>query len=197
MHITHSYAGTLIGDMRYLFFTLYEDYNDFSRSFVEELNVLLDRFARNLRDDGAVIRPFLGDVEATRSHVLDKDWTYEEQQEVTKVPSLLVISQDFDDFSPRRDPWMIFHFGERRFGSHEGLAELNDILREIAEIAVGAAADTDDLYKIARDFARQEGSVAKAFSVQPGIFGFSIDVVEAGRQLSDWIRARRRRTGRA
>jgi hypothetical protein len=196
MYITHSYVGTLIGDMRYLFFTLYEDYNDLQRSFVQELNVLLSRFARNLMDHGAVIMPFDADIEDARSHVLAKDWTDAEHEEVTKVPSLLVISKDFDDFSPRRDPWMIFHFGERRFGGHEGLADLNDILREIADVAAGGTGANKDLYEMARDFAREEGTAVKAFSAQPGIFGFSIDVVEAGRRLREWIRNRQRRIGR-
>lgn len=30
--ITHSYAGTMIGAHRYLFFALYEDYNDAGRA---------------------------------------------------------------------------------------------------------------------------------------------------------------------
>jgi len=160
------------------------------------LNVLLDRFSRNLMNSGAVIRAYPPDIEDARSHVLAKEWTEEEHQEVIKVPSLLVISKNFDEFSPRNDQWMIFHFGERRFASHEGLVELNDVLREITDAALAAEDDETDLYHIAREFARNDGNDAKAFSVRPGVFGFSIDVVEAGRQMRDWLRARRRRVGR-
>jgi hypothetical protein len=111
MHITHSFVGTTIGRFRYLFFALYEDYNDYGRSFVQEFNnVYLQRPARDLRDQGAVIQPFLADIETTRSHVLAKDWTDDERREITRVPSLLVISKDFDYFSPRSDPWLLLHF---------------------------------------------------------------------------------------
>lgn len=59
VYITHSFVGTTIGRFRYLFFALYEDYNDFGHAFVREFNVSLERLARDLKDKGAVIQPFL------------------------------------------------------------------------------------------------------------------------------------------
>ena len=75
MLITSSYAGTAIGKHRYLFFTLYEDYNDLSRGFVQEFEVHLERLARNLGESGAVVRSFAGDIETTRVQVFAKPWT--------------------------------------------------------------------------------------------------------------------------
>ena len=193
MYITHSFVGTTVGRFRYLFFALYEDYNDYGRSFVQELNnVYLQRLARDLRDQGAVIQPFLGDIEATRNHVLAKEWTSDELREVGRVPSLLVISKDFDAFSPRSDPWLILHFGERQYGGPEGLAELDQTIRAITTTVTDPDSEPQELYKIARDMTREHANLGCAFSVQPGIFGVSIDVIQAGRYLREFIRNRRR-----
>ncbi len=197
MHITHSFVGTTVGQFRYLFFALYEDYNDFQRSFVQEFNnVYLQRLARDLRDQGAVIQPFLGDIETTRSHVLAKDWTNDELREVGRIPSLLVISTDFDDFSPRSDPWLILHFGERRYGGPDGLAELDETIRAITAAVTDPDSEPRELYKIARDMTREHSNLGCAFSVQPGMFGVSIDIIEAGRYLRELIRNHRRLIGR-
>ena len=50
MWITHSYLGSTRGKMRYLFFLLYEDYIDAQTQFAQELDLFLERFARNLGD---------------------------------------------------------------------------------------------------------------------------------------------------
>ena len=63
MWITHSYLGTTRGRMRCLFFLLYEDYIETQTQFARELDLELERFARNLGDRGAVVRPFLGDID--------------------------------------------------------------------------------------------------------------------------------------
>lgn len=97
------------------------------------------------------MRPFLSDIERTREHVLDKDWSDEEYDEITKVPALLVLNTDFDEFSPRADPWLLLHFGERLYGGPEGLAELADTFRAVGEAAVSG--DLGDLYEVARDMA--------------------------------------------
>jgi hypothetical protein len=189
MHITHSFLGTTVGSFRYLFFALYEDYTDYGRSFVRELNdVYLQRLARDLRDHGAVIQPFLADIEATRSHVLSKDWTHRELEQIRLVPSLLVISKDFDDFSPRSDPWLILHFGERRYGGPGGFAELDEAIRAITVTTTDLDSEPDDLYKIACDLTREHPDVGQIFSTQVGMFGISIDVVKAGQYL--WIPSR-------
>lgn len=92
MLITSAFAGKIIGSYRYLFLVLYEDYTDFGRAFITEFNnVYLERLARGLKSHGAVIAPFLGDVERTRDEVMSKDWTIEEWRQVSQVPALLVI----------------------------------------------------------------------------------------------------------
>lgn len=183
-----------VGGADYLFFVLYEDYNDLQRSFVQEFNVHLERLARELKHGSAVIKPFPGDIEATRRDVLNLGWTEDEIREVCKVPSLLLIRCQFGDFSPRRDPWMIFHFGEARFGDHRGLSELDQTLRAIAASTKDGA--QADLFELANELAKSRPDGWKIFQAQPGAFGFSIDLVEAGRQLRERLTARRRVVGR-
>jgi hypothetical protein len=52
-----------------------------------------------------VIVPFQGDIEHTRQEIMSKEWTPEECSELYRVPAVIVINKDFDDFSPRSDPW--------------------------------------------------------------------------------------------
>lgn len=190
MFITNSYVGTAVGKYRYLFFVLYEDYNDIGRAFVGEFEVYLERLARNLKGEGAVVRSFAGDIEATRDHVLGKDWTPDELAEIVKVPSLLVISVDFDDFSPRDDPWLLMHFGECAYGGPEGLSELAETFKVIAEAVTKD--DTDELYAVVRSMAQERPDLTRIFEAKPGMFGFSFNVIEAGAQLRAWLRGRRR-----
>lgn len=196
MRKTSSFSlGGATGPFKYLFFVLLEDYTDLEQGFVKEFRVDLERLARDMGSRGAVVEPFLGDIETTRAELLDKAWTEQEAGEVVRVPSLLVINKDFDDFSPRSDPWIIFHFDERRYGGHEGRADLRETFRAI--VAAVASPDSErDLYSIAQDVASQGADFSKVFGLRPGLFGFSIDILAAGQQIRDLVRSGRRPFGR-
>lgn len=53
-----------------------------------------------------------------------------------------------------------------------------------------------DLYEIARRMASQRPDLGLAFSVQPNIFGVSIDLIKAGSYLRSLIEDRHRPVGR-
>src|SRR5579872_6295386 len=117
MQTTHSFYLGEIGRFRYLFFAIFADYTDFRRPFIREFrDVYLEKLARDLGTSGKVVQPFEGDIEATRHDVASKEWTAQELDQVSRSPSLLVISKDFEEFSPRTDPWLVLHFSEREFG---------------------------------------------------------------------------------
>jgi hypothetical protein len=176
---------------------LYEDYTDFGRGFIAEFNnVYLERLARRLGGRGAVIAPFLGDIERTREEVMSKAWTDREFGEVSQVPALLVISKDFDDFSPRSDPWVIFHFGEEQYGSSAGLAELDKTLKAIAASVLSSEKGHESLYQIARNITSERPDLGLGFSLQPNIFGFSIDLLKAGSYLRHLMEEHHRPVGR-
>jgi hypothetical protein len=194
---TSSFVGKITGSYQYLFFVIYEDYNDFGRAFITEFNnVYLQRLARNLKGSGAVFVPFAADVEETRDQVLAKDWDPDEYLQVSQVPSLLVISKDFNDFSPRSDPWVIFHFGEDQYGGPAGFAELDKTLKAIADSVVNPGENHKTLYQIARQVTKDRPDLGLAFAVQPNIFGVSIDLLKAGSYLRGLIQDHRRPVGR-
>ena len=197
MLATSSFAGKILGSYQYLFLVVYEDYTDFGRAFVKEFNaVYLERLARNLKGRGAVIVPFQGDIEHTRREIMSKEWTLEECSELYRVPAVIVINRDFDDFSPRSDPWVIFHFGEEDYGSSGGLVELDKTLKAIAASVTGPEASQQSLYRIAREITNDRPDLGLAFSLQPNIFGFSIDLIKAGSYLRGLLQDRRRHVGR-
>jgi len=168
--------------MRCLFFLLYEDYIDAQTQFAKELDRILERFARNLGDNGAVVRPFLGDIEKTKSHVLEKAWTDDERQELQKTPSLLMINVDFDKFDPRNHQWMIFNFRDRMTQGISTVYDLDGILTSLAEIITS---NESDIFSAANEIKHdvQPIDAVRIFEAKPGVFGFSIDLIEAGRFL--------------
>lgn len=109
---------------------------------------------------------------------------------------MIVINKDFDDFSPRSDPWVIFHFGEENYGSSAGLAELDKTLKAIAASVVGLEGGRQSLYRIAREITSDRPDLGLGFSLQPNLFGFSIDLIKAGSYLRGHLQDHRRHVGR-
>jgi hypothetical protein len=187
MWITHSYIGTTQNGTRCLLFLLLEDYVEAQTQFARELDLELERFARNLKDSGAVVRPFPGDIEATRSHILEKNWSRDQSDELGKTPALLMINVDFDQFDPQKHPWFLLNFGERMFEGVPGAYRFREVFRELARV-VG---DSDvDLFKQAQavKHAVSASDAARVFEAKPGIFGFSIDLIRAGELLLEVYR---------
>lgn len=187
MHITHSFKGSVQGKFRYSFFLLYEDYIEAQSSFVREIDLLLERFARNMGDDGVVIRPFLGDIEKTRSHVLSKEWTEKEKSRLRDTPGLLVIDKDFDEFNPREHQWLYLNFGGQMYDSSVSIDEYEDVLSALVDIV---ANPESDFFKEALPIVRQLklASVAEVFEAKPGVFGFSVDLKKAAVILRSMFR---------
>jgi len=187
MHITHSFKGSIQGKFRYSFFLLFEDYIQAQSSFAREFDLRLERFARNLRDDGVVVRPFLGDIERTRSDILSKNWTEKEKNQFRNTPGLLVIDTDFDEFNPREHRWLYLNFGGQIFDSPVEIDEYKDILESLAEIV---ANPEGDFFKEALPIVRKLklASVAEIFEAKPEIFGFSVDLKKAASILRSMFR---------
>ena len=176
MWITHSYIGTMRGNMRCLFFLLYEDYIQAQQTLVQGLDRELERFARNLRDRGAIVRPFLGDIDKVRSHILAKNWSEKQRHELNKTPSLLMINVDFDEFNPQEHPWLLIHFGERI--TEFWKVTIYRVERILSQIAESINDDNIDPFEAARKayYEIQPTDAMEVFEMKPGIFGFSIDL---------------------
>ena len=87
MHITHSYMGAIKRPYRCLFFLLLEDYIEAQTQFANELDLHLERFARNLGDKAALVRTFMGDIDTVRQEIEDKQWSEKELEEVRHTPA--------------------------------------------------------------------------------------------------------------
>src|SRR5436190_21849155 len=101
MYVTTRYVGVQRGGVDYLFFLLTEDYIQEYKKIADGLMPLLEGFARDLGDAGALVRPFPGGEKATLGDALRKHWR-EDRIQPTKstLPALLVTDVDFDDFDP-------------------------------------------------------------------------------------------------
>jgi hypothetical protein len=175
MFITHSYIGSVMGDFRCLFFLLIEDYIEEQTQFMRELNLYLEKFARDLKEAAPLWRPFQGDIERTRDEFLRKNWTFQQRHEIEKTPAILMINVDFNDFDPQIHPWFHFSFGGRFREGLPGAYKVGDILNGLAEIVKDS---NQDIFKgaslLKTDF--KLADAAEVFEAKPGVFGFSIDL---------------------
>jgi hypothetical protein len=180
MIITSNYWDITRGDDRCLFFLLIEDYLQAQTQFFEELSIHLERFARTLSGAGSVVRPFTGDIDQSRIDILEKPWTDEEREQIEKTPGLLMIDADsFAAFDPRSHNWLQIHFGQKMNQGVPGVYEFAEPLKKLA-LAVKHSEDNifDVAYRIMNPLPKSEA--LKIFSAKPGIFGFSIDLIQAG-----------------
>jgi len=190
MWITHSFIGTTRDGTRCLFFLLFEDYIEAQTQFARELDLELERFARNLGDQGAVVRPFTGDIESARKSVLDKGWTEKQKRELYKTPSILMIGVDFDEFDPQQHQWMLLHLGSKQHEGAAGAYRFRKALEAIAQAVNDLGADPFD---VAHDVQYEvtAADAVKVLEAKPGAFGFSIDLVQAGTLLRNFYQRRR------
>ena len=65
MYVTSKYLGET-KKKKYFFYLLYEDYVQTQMNYVKELEKYIERFGRNLQQNGGVIKPFIGDIEQTK-----------------------------------------------------------------------------------------------------------------------------------
>lgn len=188
MHITHSYLGTTKGRFRCLFFLLLEDYIEAQSRFGRDLDQALERFARRMGDSGVLVRPFTGDIETTRSHVLSKPWQPDELAEIGRTPGLLMIDVDFDTFDPRQHRWLFVHLGERPEGNRSRAEEFAEMSTKLAQAVCDADTDVFDSVKAAIYDVRLP-DVAKVFEAKPGVFGFSVDLIAGAALMHDlWLK---------
>lgn len=188
MWITHSYLGTTRGGTRCLFFLLFEDYIDAQRGLSDDVKAELERFARNLAGAGALVAPFPGDAPTTQRNVLDKPWSEAELRELRQTPAMLMIDTDFDDFDPRRHSWVLFHF-DRSTYDNAYAAKLRSLLEKI----VAATSDLDaNPFSVVEDAMRSDAvaRASKAFKLEPGAFGVSIDLRTGWGALKEYLRGR-------
>lgn len=131
MYITSRYLGET-KRKKYFFYLLYEDYIQTQMNYVKELEKYIERFGRNLQDNGGVIKPFIGDIEQTKEDILSKNWKEEEKCIFTKTPGMLMIDIDFNKFNPRKNQWIYFNFEQQNID--ENILKVEELLKGISDI---------------------------------------------------------------
>ena len=193
MHVTHSFLGTTRGDFGCLFFLLLEDYVQVQTQFFQELDLYLERFARQLGDASAVVRPFVGDIEHAHESVLQKPWS-QEQLAGFGTPSLLMIDKDFDEFDPREHAWVILNFGPGKATTERELGSVEEVGQLLTEIASAVTSREDGIFTVVQELQHDidAADVSHVFELKPGIFGCSVDL-KRGAQLARRLVRRLRR----
>ena len=177
MIITHTYLSTTRGSYRCLFFLLLQDYVEEQQEFSKALQASLERFARDLEEEAALVRPFPGDIEATRRQVLNKRWPARARRRIQTTPSLLMIDRDFDTFDPKQHPWL-----QIRIPLDGREAETGRALQRLAGLITSEP--DEDVFRRARSIARRGRlELGGILEVKPGIFGVSLDLWELGRNV--------------
>lgn len=176
MYITTRYAGIKRDKMNYLFFLLTEDYIEDNRRIAEGLGPLLNKFARDLGEKGALVKPFPGDEETTLGNALEgKSWTSEQIMMMRQsLPALLIIDLDFDDFDPTSSKYI--YISLRRAIDKYGNVNIFE-LQDLLDLLVSAS-DHVDLFREAHQYIGEEDRrmIEEATEVKPSFFGINFDL---------------------
>jgi hypothetical protein len=167
------------GGVDYLFFLLTEDYIQGHKKIAESLMPLLEDFARDLGNAGALVRPFPGGEKATLGDALQKHWCRDRiQPRKSTLPALLVTDVDFDDFEPYVNNHL--YISLRDAMDHNGEIRVFELKQLLDELVLGAR--IGDLFGVAGDYFRQQKrekckqAAVNMVEVRPGIFGVNFDV---------------------
>lgn len=156
MYITSKYLGKN-EKKKYYFYLLYEDYIQTQLNYVKELEKYIERFGRNLEDNGGVIKPFKEDIEQTKNDILSKNWDEKEKSIFTKTPGMLMIDVEFDKFDPKENQWIYFNF-EQQSNSEENILKVDKLLKGICSIINKDSKDIfKEIKKIRNRITRQKG----------------------------------------
>jgi hypothetical protein len=177
MFVTHTFLGAVKGDFRCLFFLLIEDYIQEQLQFMKELELYLEKFARDLKEAAPLWRPFKGDIERTRDEFLRKNWRHEEREEIEKTPAILMINVDFREFDPQVHPWFHLSFGHRLREGLPAAYEIGDMLNTLARVV---RESDQDIFEAASRLKNEIklSDATRVFEAKPGVFGFSIDLMK-------------------
>lgn len=178
MWVTTNYIGIERGDMNYLFLLLTETYVEAQKRIAESLSPLLTEFARDLGEQGALVRPFPGDEGTTLGNALEKDWSNDQIMQMRdSLPALLIIDVDFNQFDPKHSNF--FYVSLRDSMNKYGDVEIFQV-RELLNMLVEACR-CSNLFRIAREHitAQDSRTVWEALELKPEFMGFSFDLKKA------------------
>lgn len=183
MQITHSFLGTTIGDARFLFFLLYEDYIQAQHALPPALKGELERFSREIENFGILVQPFEGDIEQTNSEVLEKNWSDYEEEILSNTPALLMIDISFEKFDPRENRWAHFHFE-----SEPNVGQIRSLLQKLTQAAKDKKLDPFKIIEMAKK-EKNFSELSDAIEIRPNVLGISIDLKKVWGPFKSFLRS--------
>lgn len=159
---------------------LYEDYLQTQMTSMKDLNLLLQRFARELGEKATLVVPFVEDITKIKNKIMSKEWTPEQLETIKKMPGMLMIDVDFSEFNPTQNKWAYFYF-DLEEGS---IKEIEKLLKKIAQIV--KQGEENLLEKV---IALQRKNVLKdlnkAIEIKPNIMGIEINLKEGAKVIKE------------
>ena len=139
MFTTNKYKEVKKGEYKYVFYLNNRDVFESKRDFVIELNILIERFSRELEDKGLIVKTYDADIEKVRQDILDKPWNPLKLKTINKTPGMLMIDTDFEEFNPNKHNWLYFYFirdqrYKRNIGNSYTIEEAEELFNKLAEI---------------------------------------------------------------
>jgi hypothetical protein len=179
VYVTTRFVGIQRGGVKYLVFLLTQDYIEENRKIAEAIGPSLERFARDLGDSGAVVRPFQGNADATLGDALNgKMWDEQDTEYMrNNLPALLITSVDFDDFDPRSSQYALVFL--RDLIDKHGNVEIFSLENLLTRLLNGAKQGR--IFEAADDFLRNRDAeqAREAVALKPGIWGVTLDLAKA------------------
>lgn len=173
MYITGNYFVKSSKKYKCNFYMIYQDYLQTQMSFMKDLSLLLQRFARNLAEKANLTVPFLEDIEKVNCDILKKNWTSEQLKILEDTPGMLMMNVEFSEFDPQRNEWLYFSFQEEN-----DLKQVEKLLKDLAEIV---KKEEYDIFKAAYEVKRKKWlrELSDTIEIKPQLTGISINLKEA------------------
>ena len=157
----------------------YEDYVQTQMSFMKDLSLLLQRFARDLGDEASLTIPFMEDIEEIKDNVLNKKWTLEQRKMIEKTPGLLMTDVEFSKFQPQKNDWVYFSFNPQNT-----IEEIEILLKELASLVKNGQAN---ILKEAQQMKQKQTlkKLERTVEIKPQLHGVSVNLKQALKILKE------------
>jgi hypothetical protein len=99
----------------------------------------------------------------------------------------MINADDFDSFDPQSHGWLQLHFGRKLYEGVPGVYKFGDSLKELASAVKDSEKDIFDVAYLIMNPLPASDSV-KIFAAKPGIFGFSVDLIQGTKVLQELCR---------
>ncbi|SDR62402.1 hypothetical protein SAMN05444161_0406 [Rhizobiales bacterium GAS191] len=176
--VVSTFLDTELGKGKYLFFLV--TFTDFESKLTAELEKQWLPFGSALGVDGTAVRAYFKRENQTFDEVQKKSWPSEVCDQMAKEqdPYMLIIDKPFYQFDPTKHKWGIVWFS--KFFEHP-----QEIYRMFGSLAKKVK-EGEDIFEWAASLTKKQkyGKLTKYFDVKPGIFGFTVDIKSALKDLA-------------